>query len=254
MQSWMALLVAGMLIGPVVGPTAAFAESPTVSAEVDAVVDAAYESWNSSLGVRQGCSAGVSIVFAPVDGRRGEYRTRTGEVVIDPNDSITGMGSIVVHELAHHTFLACGAFADTDFTAAFYSSQDLPEGRDWFDYAAGWSATPAEHFAEAMAITIYGSGEGGVAVSSETTALVARWLAGAPSTPPAVSQDPTPYSSATGLPEESGVADGGGHLPVESEPAPPPEPTALVRSAVELAARASVSVFSLTNGRVFGPL
>jgi hypothetical protein len=250
----MALLVVGMLIGPVVGPTAALADSPTVSVEVESVVDAAYERWHDSLGVRQGCSAGVSMVFDPVAGRRGEYRTRTAEVVIDPTDSISGMGSIVVHELSHHTFLACGVFADQAFTAAFYASQDLPEGRDWFDYAAGWSATPAEHFAEAMAITIYGAGEGGIPVSSETTALVSRWLAGAPSTPPAVSQDPTPYSSATGLPGDNGVAESGGQPPAPSEAAPPPEPTALVRSAVELAARASVSVFSLTNGRVLGPI
>lgn len=254
MQSWMALLIAGMLIGPVVGPTAAFADSPTVSAEVESVVDAAYGTWHDSLGIRQGCSTGATVVFASVDGRRGEYRTRTAEVVIDPYDKVSGMGSIVVHELSHHTFLACGVFADKEFTTAFYASQDLPEDRDWFDYAAGWSATPAEHFAEAMAITIYGSGEGGITVSTETTALVSRWLAGAPITPPAEVKDPTPYSPVTGLPGDVGVADSGGQPPAQSEPAPPSEPTALIRNAVELATRASVSVFSLTNGRVFGPI
>jgi hypothetical protein len=254
MQSWKALLIAGTLIGPVIGPSSAFADSPTVSSEVEAVVDAAYDQWQSSLGVRTQCSAGVSIVYESIDGRRGEYRTRTAEVVIDPHDSINGMGAIVAHELAHHTFLACGVFADGDFTSAFYALQGLPEERDWFDYAAGWSATPAEHFAEAMAITIYGSGEGGISVSTETSALISRWLAGAPSTPPAGSHDPIPYSPAIGLPGEGGVVVSGGPAPAISGSAPTVPSSTLIGDIVELATRASVSVFSLTNGRVFGPI
>ena len=257
MQSWKALLLVGMLIGPVVGSTAALAESPTVPAEVEAIVDAAYDQWYDSLGVRQGCSAGVTIVFEAVDGRRGEYRTRTAQVVIDPYDTTSGMGSIVAHELSHHTFLACGVFADEDFKDAFYTSQGLPEDRDWFDYAAGWSAAPAEHFAEAMAITTYGSGEGGISAGTETTALISRWLAGAPVTPPAVSHDPVPYSSSTGLPEENGVVETGETLPAGSEPAPTEELRELpelYRSAVELVAHTSASVFSLTHSRVLRPV
>ena len=257
MQSWKALLLAGMLIGPVVGSSAALAESPAVSAEVEAIVDAAYEQWHDSLGVRQQCSAGVTIIFEVIDGRRGEYRTQSARVVIDPHDSTSGMAAIVVHELSHHTFLACGAFADDDFTQAFYSLQDLPEDRDWFDYAAGWSATPAEHFAEAMAITTVGSGEGGISVGTETTALISRWLAGAPVTPPAVSHDPIPYSSSTGLAEESGVVETGEPLPVGSVPAPTQELRelpVLYRSAVELVAHTSASVFSLTHSRVPRPV
>ncbi len=254
MQSWKALLIAGMLMGPVIGPSAAFATSPSVPDAVATVVDAAHAEWHRSLGMRQECSAGVTIAFESLSGRRGEYRTRTAEVIIDPDDSRIGLGAIVVHELSHHTFLACGAFADNDFKEAFYSAQGLPEDRDWFDYAAGWSATPAEHFAEAMAITIYGSGEGGISVGEETTALISRWLAGAPSAPPAGSHDPIPYSPATGLPGGDGVEVGGGVSPVDPAPTPTSEPPALYRSAVELATRASVSVFSLTHGRVFGPL
>ena len=254
MQSWKALLLAGMLMGPVVGSTAALADSPSISADVAAVVEAAYDEWHSSLGVRQQCSSSVSIVFEHVAGRRGEYRTRSSEVVIDPNDSIVGMGAIVVHELAHHTFLACGAFADAEFTSAFYAAQDLPEDRDWFDYAAGWAATPAEHFAEAMAVTIYGSGEGGISVGSETSALISRWLAGAPTRPPAPSHDPIPYSPATGLPGENGVVTSGGPTVASSGPTTTSEAPVVYRSAVELAARASVSVFSLTQGRVSGPI
>ena len=254
MQSWKALLATGMLIGLVLGPAAAYADSPPAPTEVETVVDAAHDQWYDSLGVRQGCSASVSIVYETIDGRRGEYRTRTGEVVIDPGDSLRGMGAIVVHELSHHTFLACGAFADQDFKNAFYAAQGLPEDRDWFDYAAGWSATPAEHFAEAMAITIYGSGEGGISVGAETTALISRWLAGAPSTPPAASHDPIPYSPVTGLPGEDGVVASDGPSPAAPEPTPAAEPPLLYRSGVELAARTSVSVFSLTHGRVFGPI
>lgn len=254
MQSWKALLLAGMLMGPVIGSTAALADSPPVSAEVEALVQAAYDNWHSSLGMRQSCSEDVEVVFEAIDGRRGEYRTRSATVVIDPHDSTDGMGAIVVHELAHHTFLACGAFADADFTTAFYSVQYLPEDRDWFDYAVGWAATPAEHFAEAMAVTIIGSGEGGVSVGAEASALISRWLAGAPTTPPADSYDPIPYSSVTGLPDEGGVVVSGGSSTADSRPTPTSEAPAVYRSAVELAARTSVSVFSLTQGRVSGPI
>ena len=254
MQSWKALLVAGTLIGSAIGSPAAMAETPSVSPEVEQIVDTAYAQWHSSLGVRQGCSGTAKVIYEEIDGRRGEYRTRTGEIVIDPSDSTSGLGSIVVHELSHHTFLACGAFADEDFTSAFYAAQDLPEGRDWFDYAVGWSAAPAEHFAEAMAITIYGSGEGGIPVGTETSALISRWLAGAPVTPPAVSHEPIPYSSSTGLQEDDGAADSGGQAPVVAESTATEQPLAPYLSAVELVAHTSVSVFSLTQGRVSGPI
>ncbi len=220
MQSWMALLVAGILLSPVVGSTPAEAETSVVPTEVSAAVDAARAEWQDSLGARRACSAGVTIVYAEIEGRRGEYRTRTGEVVIDPTDSRSGLGALVIHELSHHTFLACGAFADAEFTEAFYAAQDLPEDRDWFDYAIGWSATPAEHFAEAMAITISGSGEGGISVGSETTSVISRWLAGAPSTPPADSYQPVPYSAGTDSSETSDID-------VESgQPSVVPQPTA----------------------------
>lgn len=221
MQSWMALLLAGTLIGPVLGSSVAYADTPAVTAEIETIVDAAYEQWHSSLGVRQSCSSGVTFVYEALDGRRGEYRTQTGEVVVDPTDSVAGMDTIVTHELSHHTFLACGAFADEDFRTAFYAAQGLPEDRDWFDYATGWSATPAEHFAEAMAITIAGSGDGGIPVGSETTAVVSRWLAGAPTAPSADSHEPVPYSPGTG--SEVSVAINQPSGQPAAEPAPPVE-------------------------------
>lgn len=259
MRSWMTLLVVGMMLGPALGPAAALADS-SPSDEVQAIVTSAYDEWNDSLGVRQDCSSSVTLTYEEIDGRRGEYRTSTGQVAIDPTDSLDGMGAIVIHELSHHTFLACGAFADEDFTAAFYTAQGLPEDRDWFDYAAGWSATPAEHFAEAMATAIHGSGEGGIPITAETITLVSRWLAGAPSTPPAASHDPVPYSASSDLAadtetvEHTEVApvDTGGSVAVTNTPTPSTHETLLASSLVELATRTSVSVFALT--RVHGLL
>lgn len=193
MQSTMALLLAGILIGPLSGPLLAATAAPTPS--VEAVVEEAYEQFRAGLGVRQSCSSGVSIVFEELPSRRGEYRTATGEVVIDAGDGADGIAGIVVHELAHHTFLRCGIFAEADFTQAFYATQRLPVGRDWFDYSAGWAQSPAEHFAEAMAYTISGYGEGGIRITSETVGVMVRWLAGdAVSLPAANTHDPVPYS------------------------------------------------------------
>lgn len=195
MQSWMALLVAGMLIGPGSGVTAASVTAATVSTAVEAVVDQAHEQWFAGLGVRQSCSSGVSIVFEALPSRRGEYRTATEQVVIDPGDSLDGMDGVVIHELSHHTFLACGAFADADLTQAFYAAQGLPSGRDWFDYSLGWTQTPAEHFAEVMAVTLSGGGEGGITISSAAVEVISKWLAGAVNVMPTVDiHDPVPYS------------------------------------------------------------
>jgi hypothetical protein len=191
----MAAIVAGMLIGPVAGASVAYADSSTPSPEVRAAVDAATAEWQSSLGVRHDCSSGVSIVYDEIDGRRGEYRTASSVVAVDPTDGTDGLEAIVIHELSHHTFLACGVFADADFKQAFYAAQGIPSDRDWFDYAGGWSQTPAEHFAEAMATAIVGNGEGGIPVGVDTVAVVTRWLAGAPLTRAEEPSAPTPYSS-----------------------------------------------------------
>lgn len=217
MQSWMALLVAGMLIGPVTGATFASADTPSVPSEIQSVVDAAHAEWQSGLGARRECSSGASIVFEEIDGRRGEYRTGSAEVVIDPTDDVAGIESIVVHELSHHTFLSCGVFADAEFTTAFYAAQGLPAARGWFDYSGGWSATPAEHFAEAMAVTIAGFGEGGIAVSADARAIVSRWLSGAPAASPEVeTYEPVPYAPASVAPastEDGGRTDARGTEP-----------------------------------------
>lgn len=261
MQSWMALLIAGMLIGPVAGSTVAYADTPTVSTETQTAVTQAYDQWSRSLGARQACSAGVTVVYEELSGRRGEYRTGDGQVVIDPTDSATGLNAIVAHELSHHTFLACGAFADAEFTDAFYASQGLPAQRDWFDYSAGWSAAPAEHFAEAMAAVIVGAGEGGIAVAASTKDLISRWLAGAPivSAPADEEHEPVPYSSGGPTAEPVLVGDRGSELPDTTQeaapsPAPTPDEAEIQDEVVVVPNWSPVTVFWLYTWRSVGPL
>jgi hypothetical protein len=213
MRLWVTMLVAGMLIGPVLGSGGAYADT-AVSTETLTAVGQAYDEWDGHLGARQQCSSGATIVFEELSGRRGEYRTGSGEVVIDSTGSAHGLDSIVVHELSHHTFVACGAAADADLTAAFYAAQGLPTGRDWFDYSAGWSQAPAEHFAEALATIVVGSGEGGIPINSETVGVVSRWLAGAPATTPtAAARVPVAYSAGGASADPVNVSEHGGELP-----------------------------------------
>ena len=224
MQSWMALLVAGMLLGPVSGSAVAFADTPSVPTQTQDAVARAHQAWQDGLGSREACSSGVSMIFEALDGRRGEYRTGTAQVVIDPTDDVAGIESIVVHELSHHTFLACGAFADAELQEAFYASQGLPSGRDWFDYSHGWANTPAEHFAEAMAVTVWGSGEGGISVGRETQGIIARWLAGAPvKSATADEYEPVPYSP-NSVAEPSTEDGGRSDSPAVPTAAPQPQP------------------------------
>jgi hypothetical protein len=232
----MALLIAGMLIGPVSGSTVAYADTTAVSTETETIVSQAFDDWNGHLGTRQRCSSGVTVVFQELSSRRGEYRTGSGEVVIDPTDSAAGLDAIVVHELSHHTFLACGAFADADFTAAFYAAQGIPADRDWFDYSAGWSQAPAEHFAEVMATVIVGSGEGGISVGAEAIALISRWLAGAAAVPPVVDErEPVPYSTGGASAESVAVSERGAELPTSTQlPAEPPAESSVAEIAAEI--------------------
>lgn len=256
MQSWMALLIAGMLIGPVAGSTVAYADTPTVSTETATIVSQAFDDWTGHLGTRQQCSVGVTVVYQELSGRRGEYRTGSGEVVIDPTDSTEGLDAIVAHELSHHTFLACGAFADAEFTAAFYAAQGIPAGRDWFDYSAGWSQAPAEHFAETMAKAIVGAGEGGISISTEATNLVSRWLAGAPitTTPPAV-REPVPYSTGGSFAEPVSVNERAEATPQATPPTATVSDRETPEETVSVVPQFTVfKVFWLYSWRAIGPL
>lgn len=183
------LAVASVGVGWLPNAANASTDSP------DAVVDQTYELWQSALGARQECASGAAIVLEALSGRRGEYRPATRQVVLDPRSDPGDMAGVLIHELAHHAFLSCGVFADQDFTDAFYAAQALPADRDWFDYTAGWSLTPAEQFAEATAVAITGRGEGGIEVTTEAADLISRWLAGAPlSRLPAQLDSPEPYA------------------------------------------------------------
>lgn len=149
--------------------------------------------WQSALSSRGGCLGAASITFGHLSGRKGEYDTRTGVVTIDPGVSPEEVVSVAIHELAHHAHLRCGAYANQEFTRAFYLAQDLPAGRAWFDYSAGWSATPAEIFAEALTMVVTNSTAHGVAVTAEASAVVDAWMHGyaVPARAPATTIAPT---------------------------------------------------------------
>jgi hypothetical protein len=157
--------------------------------------------WQSALSSRGGCPGAASITFGHLSGRKGEYDTRTGVVTIDPDVSPEEVVSVAIHELAHHAHLRCGAYANQEFTRAFFLAQDLPAGRAWFDYSAGWSATPAEIFAEAVTMVVTNSSAHGVAVTAEARAVVDAWMHGsalpAPPPAPATTIPPTTIAPAT---------------------------------------------------------
>lgn len=164
---------------------------------VDTVVAGAYEQWQDALGARQDCASGASVALEALPGRQGEYRVASQQVVIDPGGDVDALPGVVIHELSHHAFIACGAFADPGLTDAFFAAQDLPRDRDWFDYSSGWEQTPVEQFAEAMTTYIAGSGTGGIAIDQETVDVVARWLAAAPLVHTSSEQHaPVPYAPA----------------------------------------------------------
>lgn len=134
--------------------------------------------WQSALSSRGGCLGAASITFGHLSGRKGEYDTRTGVVTIDPDVSAEEVVTVVIHELAHHAHLRCGAYANQEFTRAFYGAQGIPADRAWFDYSAGWSATPAEIFAEAVTMVVTNSTAHGVGVTGDALAVVDAWMHG----------------------------------------------------------------------------
>ena len=76
-------------------------------------------------------------------------------------------------------------------------------------------------------MTIGGSGEGGVAISAETVALVSRWLAGSPVAQPAEAYEPTPYATGGGLTtliQTEGGSDEAAVTVVAPSPQAPTEP------------------------------
>ena len=132
-------------------PGVATATTPSVKAKIDE----ASEQWHDALGVRQDFATGATVVLEPVDGRQGEYRVATQEVVIDPSLPVAAIPEIVIHELSHHTFIKCGA----------------------------------------MTMATAGADTPGIDVGSDAAAVVTRWLAGAPaSVGGSTEQTPVPYA------------------------------------------------------------
>ncbi|GEM_PF-2666557 len=194
METFLALVTALTLLAP--GPLLSVVAVDTSggSGREAQVVSETAATWEASLGARRTCSAGVTVVFEDLPNRRGEYRPASRTVVVDVGRPLDALPATVSHELAHHTFLACGAFADPDLTDRFYAAQGLPTSRGWFDYGAGWAATPAEQFAETLALVTTGRAEGGVRVTATARRVVAAWLAGSPLptvTPPAAPSSPS---------------------------------------------------------------
>jgi hypothetical protein len=184
-----------LLILGSIGVLPGVAAASPVTAE--SVIAEAYQQWWNALGARQECASGVSITLGALPARQGEYQVSSRQVVIDPSGDLDTLAGTAIHELSHHAFIACGAFADQDLTGAFFAAQQLPPDRDWFDYSAGWEKAPVEHFAEAMTAAITGDGNNSIAVTPEAVSLVTRWLAAAPiATSPPDGHVPVQYAPA----------------------------------------------------------
>lgn len=143
-------------------------------------VETAISAFESTFAPRAGCVGPVSVIFEILAGRKGEYRTAEAVVAVNPDREVASMPATVHHELAHHVMISCRLYRDAEFTAAFLAAQGLPSSRGWFDDSAGWSGTPAEHFAEASVLLVAGSTDGGIPISGESVELVRRWINGEP--------------------------------------------------------------------------
>lgn len=139
-----------------------------------AIVQAATQTFENAFPLQAECIGNVSVVFENLPGRRGEYRVGLNEIAINPNREIDTMAVVAVHEMAHHLMIACGVSNDEAFRVDFFKAQGLDTGRSWFDYSAGWSATPAEHFAEVVTDFVLGTSTGRIRIDESATQLVAR--------------------------------------------------------------------------------
>ncbi len=198
MRKGLALLagvaIALVTIIPVQASTISF-DPAGGSAEAASAVDSAIGFFEASFSARASCIGSASVIFESLSGRKGEYRTAEGVVVVNPDREVGTMAATVYHELAHHVMITCRAHRDSDFMDAFYAAQDIPADRGWFDGSAGWSGIPAEQFAEAAVVVVQGTTDGGIAISSEAVDIVRRWLNSQPmpvAEESAETQDATP--------------------------------------------------------------
>lgn len=143
-----------------------------------AAVASAVDAWQDTVEAHSQCLGTVAIRFEDLPGRRGEYRTSEAVVIVDEHTPEPEVGFVVVHELAHHVFIACRLWEDDAFRRAFYDAAGLPVDRSWFDYSSGWHETPAEVFAEAVTAIVLGRTAHGIDVSAPVLGITEMWLAG----------------------------------------------------------------------------
>ncbi len=203
--------------------------------------------WQSALSARGGCLGNAAITFGQLSGRKGEYDTKTAIVTIDQDVADSKVAGVVIHELAHHAHLRCGAYADDAFTTAFYQAQGLPQSRGWFDYSAGWAATPAEIFAEAVAAVVIGKKPHAISVTGDALRVVEAWmknrplpdLTPAPASTSTTTTTTTTTTSPTTSPEpvktstHSLTGTGTAPKPPPGAKSEPTTPTPIVRPAVK---------------------
>lgn len=173
-----------LAVGAIALLTSVAGAVPTLANESADPVEQATTAWSSTITVVKPCAGIPSIEFEPLNGRSGEYRTRTATVVLDQDLTAGETPGVLLHEIAHHAMISCGAYKDDNLRQSFNIAQGLPADRAWFDYSAGWGGTPAEHWAEALATLVPGS-QARLTVSSDTIAVVRAWLSGSPLPTPA---------------------------------------------------------------------
>jgi len=145
--------------------------APTGAIDAIRPVAAAFE---ATLMPQNDCLTEASVTFEDLSGRLGEYRGN-GSIVINPNRPVDSMPATLAHELGHHFMLACSIQTDSGFKERFYAAQSLSLSRGWFDFSQGWSATPAEQFAEAVALYTTGYSDGRIGISAAALDLIAEF-------------------------------------------------------------------------------
>jgi hypothetical protein len=188
-----------MSLAALAGGAAISVEGNEASGEQVEAARAAVAEFEAALAAHASCIGGASVSFVAI-GNRGEYRPDLAAVWLDTDLAVSAIRLTLIHELAHHATIYCGAISDPGFTAAFYQAQGLPLGRGWVDYSHGWAATPIEQLAEAVTKAITGGQNKPVPITPEGLAVVSAWMAGEPlpllspvvgvQAPPAVSASP----------------------------------------------------------------
>ena len=165
-----------------IGVLFAFQVQPAQAAEINSAnttsaavekIEPAVTAFENTFSTLSGCLGSPTIIFENLQGRKGEYRVGTSTIAINPNRSIDDMPAVVVHELGHHLFIECSIDRDSQFRESFYAAQGITDTRSWYDSSAGWAATPAEQFSEAVALYVLGAKGSSMAISDEALDLIA---------------------------------------------------------------------------------